>query len=112
MNLSEVLTTLLAAEDEAADSVEDARRKAADILRENREKFAAEQEARLGAARAQAKAIVESARHSAEMEAAQIADMGMRARQKMKDQFAEKAPQVVSQFAKEIAERYEKKGGA
>ena len=52
MNLSEVLTALLAAEDEAADSVEDARRKAADILRENREKFAADQEARLTAARA------------------------------------------------------------
>ncbi|MBP6333491.1 MAG: ATPase [Aminivibrio sp.] len=112
MNLSEVLTALLAAEDEAADSVEDARRKAADILRENREKFAADQEARLTAARAQAKAIVESARHSAELEAAQIADMGMRGRQKMKDQFAEKAPQVVSKFAEEIAGRYGKKGGA
>lgn len=112
MNLSEVLTALLAAEDEAADSVEDARRKAADILRENREKFAADQEARLTAARAQAKAIVESARHSAELEAAQIADMGMRGRQKMKDQFAEKAPQVVSQFAEEIVGRYGKKGGA
>ena len=45
-------------------------------------------------------------------EAAQIADMGMRGRQKMKDQFGEKAPPAVSKFAEEIAERYGKKGGA
>ncbi|GAB1428662.1 hypothetical protein MASR2M17_20920 [Aminivibrio sp.] len=76
MNLADVLTALLSAEDEAADSVEEAKRKASDILREAREKFAADQEARLNAARAQAKAIVESARHSAELEAAQISDMG------------------------------------
>lgn len=112
MNLSEVLTALLGAEDEAANSVEEAKRKAGDILRESREKFASDQEARLTAARAQAKAIVESARHSAELEAAQISDLGMRGRQKMKDQFTEKAPLVVSKLAEEIAERHGKKGGA
>ena len=112
MNLSDVLTALLSAEDEAVESVEKARRKAEDILRENREKFASDQEARLTAARAQAKAIVESARHSAELEAAQIADLGMRGRQKMKEQFEEKAPLVVSKLAEEIAGRYGKKGGA
>lgn len=112
MNLSEVLTVLLAAEDEAADSVEAARRKAADIFRENREQFASDQEARLTAARARAKAIVESARHGAELEAAQIADLGMRNRQKMKDQFTELAPELTAKFAAEIAERYGKKGGA
>ncbi len=50
MNLSEVLTALLAAEDEAADSVEDARGRLR-TSSENREKFAADQEARLTAAR-------------------------------------------------------------
>ena len=112
MNLAEVLTALLSAEDEAADSVEGAKRKASDLLRETREKFSADQEARLNAARVQAKAIVESARHSAELEAAQIADMGLRGRQKMKDQFAEKAPSIVAALAAETAERYGKKGGA
>ena len=58
MNLAEVLTALLSAEDEAADSVEGAKRKASDLLRETREKFSADQEARLNAARVQAKAIV------------------------------------------------------
>ncbi len=111
MNLSEVLTALLAAEDEAAETVDVAKRRASDILRTNREKFAADQEARLTAARAQAKAIMESARHSAELEAAQIADMGLRNRQKMKENFAEKAPPMISAFAQEIAGRYGKKGG-
>ncbi|MGI6783154.1 MAG: hypothetical protein ACOX5A_02915 [Aminivibrio sp.] len=111
MNLSDVLTALLAAEDEAAETVDGARRRAADILRTNREKFTADQEARLTAARAQAKAIMESARHSAELEAAQIADMGVRNRQKMKDNFAEKAPSMIKAFALEIAARYGSKGG-
>ena len=112
MNLAEVLTAILSAEDEAADSVEGAKRKASDLLRETREKFSADQEARLNAARVQAKAIVESARHSAELEGAHISDMGLRGRQKMKDQFAEKAPSIVAALAAETAERYAKKGEA
>ncbi|NLA90815.1 MAG: hypothetical protein GX843_04125 [Synergistaceae bacterium] len=111
MNLSDVLTALLAAEDEAADTVDDAKRRAADILRTNREKFASDQESRIAAARAQAKAVMESARHAAELEAAQIADMGLRNRQKMKDNFAEKAPPMIEAFAEEIAGRYGGKGG-
>lgn len=106
MNLSTVLSELLAAEDEAVGSVEAARRKAAELLRESREHFAADQEARLTAARAQSKAIVESARHSAELEAAQIADMGVRGRQKMKERFEEAAPDIVRSLAKDVAAKY------
>lgn len=106
MNLGTVLSELLAAEDEAVAGVEAARRKASEILRESRERFAVDQEARLTAARAQAKAIVESARHSAELEAAQIADMGLRGRQRMKDRFAEAAPDIVRSLAKDVAAKY------
>ncbi len=112
MNLAEVLTALLSAEDEAVDSVERAKRKASDLLRETRDKFSADQEARLDAAHAQARAIVESAHHSAELEATQISNMGLQVRQKMTDQFAEKAPSIVAALAAEIAELYGKKGGA
>lgn len=106
MNLSTVLSELLAAEDEAVAVVESARRKSSEILRESRERFTADQEARLTAARAQAKAIVESARHSAELEAAQIADMGVRGRLKMKEHFAEAAPELARSLAKDAAARY------
>jgi V/A-type H+-transporting ATPase subunit G/H/F-type H+-transporting ATPase subunit b len=110
VNLSTVLSELLAAEDEAAGSVEAARRKASELLRESRERFAADQEARLTAARAQAKAIVESARHSAELEAAQIADMGARGRRKMNEQFGQAGPEIVRTLAQETAARYGRKG--
>jgi V/A-type H+-transporting ATPase subunit G/H/F-type H+-transporting ATPase subunit b len=106
VNLSTVLSELLAAEDDAVGNVEAARRKASEILREARERFAADQEARLTAARAQSKAIVESARHSAELEAAQIADMGVRGRQRMKDRFEEAAPEIVRAMAKDTAAKY------
>ena len=110
MKLSDVLSVLLSTEDEATESVEAARRQAEQILRESREKAASDQEARLTAARSPAKAIVESACHSAELEAAQISDMAVRGRQKVKDQFAEKAPEIVAKLAGEIASRYEERG--
>ncbi|MDI9388593.1 MAG: hypothetical protein QM441_05100 [Synergistota bacterium] len=106
MNLSTVLGELLAASDDATASVEAARRKASEMLRESRERLAADREVRLTAARAQAKAIVESARQSAELEAAHITDMGVRGRQKMKERFEQAAPEIVRTMAIEVAARF------
>ena len=111
MNLSTVLGELLAASDDATASVEAARRKASEMLRESRERLAADREVRLTAARAQAKAIVESARQSAELEAAQIAEMGANGRRKMEEHFAESAPEIVRSLVMETAARYGRLGG-
>ncbi|MDI9371316.1 MAG: ATPase [Synergistaceae bacterium] len=106
MNLSTVLIELLDASDEAAAGVEAARRKASEMLRESRERLAADRETRLTAARTQAKTIVESARQSAELEAAQIAEMGARGRAGMKERFAQSAPEIVRSLTLEVAARY------
>ncbi|HOO86667.1 MAG: V-type ATP synthase subunit H [Synergistetes bacterium ADurb.BinA166] len=111
MNLSAVLGELLASEDEAVNGVETAKRKASKILREAREHFAADQEARLAGVRAQSKTIVESALHSAELEAAQIAEMGANGRRKMEEHFAESAPEIVRSLVMETAARYGRLGG-
>ena len=109
MKLGTVLNELLTASDEAAARVEAARRKASETLRESRESMAADREARLREARAQAKSILESARRSAELEAGQIAEMGAKGRQAMQDRFDQAAPEIVGSLALEVAARY---GGA
>ncbi|HPE66822.1 MAG TPA: hypothetical protein PK849_11640 [Synergistales bacterium] len=111
MNLSAVLGELLASEDEAVNGVETAKRKASKILREAREHFAADQEARLAGVRAQSKTIVESALHSAELEAAQIAEMGANGRRKMEEHFTESAPEIVRSLVMGTAARYGRLGG-
>ena len=105
MNLGTVLNELLLTEDEAVASVDEARRKAAEILREARERFAADQEERLTAARAQAKELVESARRSGELEAAQIAEMGAQERRQMTEHFAHVVPEAVRSLVEETVAR-------
>lgn len=111
MNLSAVLGELLASEDEAVGRVEAAKRTAGKILREARERFTADQEARLTGVRVQSATIVESALHSAELETAQIAEMGANGRRKMEEHFAESAPKIVRSLVMETAARYGKLGG-
>jgi len=106
MKLSEVVETLLKAEDEAVEMRSSAEREAKAIIQKAHDKFAQDQEARLSAAREEARAQVESARHSAEMESLHIAELSEKALEKMQDHFDRKAPDLVAKMTEKVALDY------
>jgi vacuolar-type H+-ATPase subunit H len=110
MKLPEVLEVLLKAEDEALEMKNAAEREAGDIIRKTHEKFAQDQEARLAAAREDARAQVESAGQAAEMDALQVAELAEKGREKMKKLFDEKAPALIARLAEDLAARYATQG--
>ena len=103
MNLQEVLSTLIAAEDQAGAMVEEARRTAASKRQEARQRFAADREARIAEAREQARTTLETARTAGEAEAAQMLQIGARERSRMEDRFRERVDAVIASLALEIA---------
>jgi vacuolar-type H+-ATPase subunit H len=103
MNLREVLSTLIATEDQAKSIVEEAKRTAAVKRQEARQRFASDREARIAEAREQARTIIENARTAGEAEATQILQLGARDRSRAEDRFRERADSVVSALALEIA---------
>ena len=103
MNLQEVLSTLIATEDQAGALVEEARRTAASRRQEARRRFAADREARIAEAREQASTTLETARTTGEAEAAQILQIGARERSRMEDRFRERVDAVIASLALEIA---------
>ena len=106
MKLSEVLEVLLKAEDEALEMRGAAEQEAKALIQKARDKFAADQEARLSAAREEARVQVESARHSAEMEALHIADLAQKERDALRERFEKNAPALIARIAGETAARY------
>jgi len=106
MKLPEVLDVLLKAEDEALEMKNAAELEAGEIIRKVREKFAQDQDARLAAAREEARAQVESARQAVEMDALHVAKLAERGREKMKKLFDEKTPALIARLAEDIAARY------
>ena len=106
MKLSEVLEVLLKAEDEALEIRSAAEQEAKALVQKLRDKFAADQEARLSAAREEARAQVESAQHSAEMEALHIADLAQKERDVLREHFEKNAPALIARIAGEMAARY------
>ena len=94
------------AEDEALEMRSAAEQEAKALVQKLRDKFAADQEARLSAAREEARAQVESAKHSAEMEALHIADLAQKARDTMEAHFEKNVPALIARIAGEMAARY------
>lgn len=109
--LQEVLAVLLGAESEADHLVEEGRAEADRISRSAREEFTQEREDRLRAAREQAKAVVESARNSADVESAQILSIAQREGTALARRFEESGRSIVKALAAEIASQYLAKGG-
>ena len=106
MKLSEALEALLKAEDEAGEMRSSAELEAKEILRKAHDKFARDQEARLAAAREEARAQVESARHSVEMEAQHIAELAQKAQEKMQEHFDNRAPELIAGMTEKAALEY------
>ncbi len=110
MKLSEVLEVLLKAEDEALEMKNLAEQEAREIIRKTHEKFAQDQEAELSAAREEARAQVESAKQSVEMDALHISGLAQKARERMREHFDKKAPALIARMAEDLAVRYASQG--
>jgi vacuolar-type H+-ATPase subunit H len=106
MKLSEVLDALLKTEDEALEVRAAAEREAKAIVQKARDTFARDQESRLNAAREEARAQVESARQSAEMEALHIADLARKSQDRMKTNFDKNVPPLIAKMAEDLAAGY------
>ena len=112
MKLPEVVEALLKVEDEALEMRSSAEQEAKVILQKARDKFAQDQEARLNAAREEARAQVELTKQSVEMEALHIAESAQAARDKMREHFDKNVPVLISKMAEETAGRYVTQGRA
>ena len=110
MKLPEALDALLKAEDEALEVRNSAEQEAKAIIQKAHDKFAQDQEARLSAARNEARAHVESIKHSVETEASHIAELAQKARDKMQEHFDKKTPELIAKIAEETAARYAAQG--
>ena len=110
VKLPEVLEVLLKAEDEALEMRASAEQEAKSVVRKAHDKFAQDQEARLNAAREEARVQVESTKHSAEMEALHIAELAQKARERMQEHFDRSVPGVIAGIAEEMALRYAARG--
>ena len=106
MKLSEVLEALLKAEDEAGEMRGSAEHEAKEIIRKAHDKFAQIQEARLTAAREEARAQVESTRHSMDIETQQIAEIAQKALEKMQEHFDKRAPELIANMTEKTALEY------
>ncbi|MDR1379487.1 MAG: hypothetical protein LBJ36_10615 [Synergistaceae bacterium] len=106
MRLSEVLDALLKTEDEALEVRAAAEREAKLIVQKARGNFTLDQESRLNAAREEARAQVESTRHSAEIESLHIADLARKSRNKMQENFDKNVPPLIIKMAEDLATRY------
>lgn len=110
MKLSEVLTVLLKAEDEAVEIRLDAERQAKALIEKARNAFSENQEARLKAAREEARAQVESARQAVEIDAQHVLALSKASCEKIQDHFDNKIPQLINQLADELATKYALQG--
>ena len=110
MKLSEVVNVLLKAEDEALEIRNSAEQEAKALVQKAHDKFARDQEARLNAAREEARTQVESARQSVEMEAQHIADLAQKSRDRMREHFEANAPALIAKMAEEMATKYAAQG--
>ncbi|MDR1977185.1 MAG: hypothetical protein LBQ42_00455 [Synergistaceae bacterium] len=110
MKLSEVLDVLLKAEDEALEARGAAEQQAKAIVQKARDKFAQDQEARLNAAREEARAQVESTKHAVEMEALHIAELAKKSREKMREHFENDVPALIARMAEDAAAGYAAQG--
>lgn len=103
--LQEVLAVLLGAESEAKRIVEEARSESAGLLRTTQDKFMAERENRMNAAREQAKSVMENALSAAQTEAKQILDLGKEERERTGRRFDENIDSVVGSVVTETVDR-------
>ena len=98
------------AEDEALEMRVSAEQEAKRILRKAHDKFAEDQEARLNAAREEARTQVESTKQSVELEALHIAELAQRAQERMLENFDKSVPALIVRLTEETARRYAAQG--
>ncbi|MDR2137441.1 MAG: hypothetical protein LBO68_04050 [Synergistaceae bacterium] len=112
MKLPEVLDALLKTEDEALEIRAAAEQEAKTIVQKAHDKFVQDQEARLNAAREEARVQVESTRQSVEMDALHISDLARKSREKMKENFDKNVPPLIAKMGEDLAARYAAQGRA
>jgi vacuolar-type H+-ATPase subunit H len=112
LKLPEVLEALLKAEDEAMKMRSSAEQEAKAVIQKAHDKFAQTQEALLNAARMDARAQVDSARQTAEMEALHVSELSKAAREKMREHFEARSPALIAQLVEGVAVRYAARGEA
>ena len=110
MKLSEVLSVLLKAEDEALEIRSAAEQEAKAIIQKMHDKFAQDQESCLNSAREEARSQVESTKQAVEMEALHISELALKAREKMQEHFDRKTPELIAKLAEETATKYAAQG--
>jgi F-type H+-transporting ATPase subunit b len=110
MELKDILTELIGAEQEAERVISRARKEAERILSESRENFNSERESRLADAREQARSVTESARSSGETEANQILQKASVERERINKRYEEKVDGLIEALVREIAEQYSRQG--
>ena len=98
------------AEDEAGEMRDSAEREAGEILREARDKFARERESRLNAVREEARTQMESAGRSVDMETRRIAELAQKTREKMREHFDARVPELIAGMAEKTAQEYAARG--
>ncbi len=110
MKLSEVLNVLLKAEDEALEIRSAAEQEAKAIIQKAHDKFTQDQESCLNGAREEARSQVESTKQAVEMEALHISELALKAREKMREHFDRKTPELIAKLAEETAIKYAAQG--
>lgn len=103
--LQEVLAVLLGAESEAKRIVDEAKSESTGVIRTTQDRFTAERENRMSAAREQAKSIMENALSSAQTEAKQILDLGKEERERVSKRFEENVDAVVASVIAETVDK-------
>ena len=104
MKLSEVFSSLLSAEDQAAENVSAANTEAERLRRNANEIFENKRRAALDEAHANARAIVDSARQRSDKEALDILNSGESERKKITELFGKSADSLMSSLVNEAAE--------
>lgn len=103
--LQEILAVLLGAESEAKRVQEEAKQEAESTMSEAQDKFMRQREHRMAAAREQAAGLLNTAALAAKAEAEAVLESAKKERERMVGRFAENAHPVVAAIATETAER-------
>jgi vacuolar-type H+-ATPase subunit H len=106
MKLSEVFSSLLQAEDQAAEYVSDAKNEAERLHRKARMDFEDKRKTALDVAHGNARATVDGARIRGDKEAIEILALGESERNKITELFEKNVDELMAALANETAEEY------
>ena len=104
MKLSEIFSSLLLAEDRAAEDINTAKKEAERLLTKTRSSFDNNRRESLDNAHAAARVVVENARQRGDNEALDILNAGKAERMKINELFEKNVDVIMASLANEVAE--------